>query len=270
MMDYESARQRLESPRNKDSKRLGHELTLSRQKRLGGEYCVYRLTYFTTDIIEYWPDGVLLNAGPWLSSSATRDKFNGYLPRGWRVDVARVRTDRAKLVGFVTRRDEHWNVLSCMPFINRLKYEYTRATYKYDASQLFETIWKKATEATEAFLRGRLSLSDAKPANMIKTGELLADDPRTYATIIKLALDSNWPEISPIHSYWKEYFRLTGRVRTQKDIIEQTEFFLVHGVRKRPPFHSEWPVRWRQLLRSILEDKLLQAAGFTYHPMLTK
>ena len=288
-MDYEEAKDRLDKPRKKNSKNIGHELVLRRgMVKEGGGSFIY-LRYFRTDIITWFPDGsVQINDGGFASSSYTVEKINSYLPKNWYLTPSPVHKGVfTAVLHKVGVSKEGWGDLWAYPYEPDSTFTEEGRTdlmpsRSFNALETKAKIAAYAKKNVDDLMHGRLS------GNLFKIEEMEALD-RSFARSSpkikkeRLCLDVLEQKLVPpitflsfigmmaarhsfyLPSYWSENFPYTSsrKNKTLRQEADDLEFRLSKPeVLKRPLENSSEHHAMTSFLTQKTEEVLLKGLGF--------
>jgi len=291
-MNYAQALERLTKPTNKPQKNLGHRLVLRRTDEFGTEgkkeKPTIKLRYFNTDIITYHPDGgVEIDDGGYLTSQCTLQKFNEYLPRGWRLYTVDLKYSPKRVTGILSLRGDAWQHIRSMPYSKHIKfYENGRpdleGVNQKNAAELLPKVADMTEKTVDFFLAGKCTRYPMDWERMTSflsrdLGSREADENFEVMTLAYLdeaispsalmrAVVERWCPVlyrDYCTLYWDEVYQYTGKPRTRKEAVEQLQFQMRGGTQHlRAPRNSKEFFDLRNTLRTVLEEFLLENLGF--------
>lgn len=302
-MDYRQACARLDGPRAQHSKKLGHKLTLYYDGKSAVDVMApdetgqmvetekyewdVHLQYFDTNILTWYVDGsVRIRTGSFWDSRFTLDKLNEFSPRGWRMNLHRLRFSPRIVCASLTARSDTWDFLWSSPYEDQALYDQEgRRDHRgsplaaVEACHILNDVAETAKETTMAFLYGQLPKPDAEvdlcyldggvAGNTIKRSQLIIDITRAKkasASLIWAVIQNEWSNsfrMNQLELYDPAMYPFTGRPRTQKGRTVQMEHFLrVGNDRVRYTKNSEEFHAMKRDLMAECEMYLVRELGF--------
>lgn len=278
-MDYQEASNRLDKPRKKSSKKIGHQLVLFRSKWSGSEEI--SLHFRSTDIITYYPDGTLaVSDGGWAHKRITQEKINRFLPNKWRLELSWLPFSPRHAVGVLCQRNENWETLRAIPyrsgarFSERGRLDLGEANNEYSAYDTLSWVRGKVESSVYSFLEGKLQCDgndmeavarldvqfDRREKHLVAEVKELSDS----ATILWLQRNLNSKrELNLILPYWGDVYQATGKAKTLKQQMAQLEVRMKHPeLQMRERKNSSNFHAMKKALLGGLERFLLERMGF--------